>query len=131
MNTANKSEIDTEKVVELIQEELSKRKNPGFLDILAFGVSASVMYFFITAILLLWFSLTEFAADYIRLFESLHPMGSMSVLSGDVSQRSFGYFVNLIYSLLDGFILGVGLAFFNNQFLTLFSKRKKTSDMDQ
>lgn len=120
--------VKTTKLRELIREEMRSKNMERYLDVRAFALSWGITLTILMAILLLWNAFTPFGTDFIRLYETLHPNGSLSSLRDDGGKWA-GFVINLIYGFIDGVIFGALIAFFNNRMVWLFSplrKKKRT-----
>jgi len=76
-------------------------------------------------IIFVWCSLTGFGTELVRLFESIHPSGGLSII--DNVNNSFtscipGIVVNTLYTAVDAFILSIIFALFYNLFIGKFEK---------
>lgn len=80
------------------------------ISVLAFAAACGTLSGFLTLVFSLWNALTGFGARALELFISLHP----TVFD---RTQAFGFvLVNTLYALVDGFILGLALAFLYNLF---------------
>ncbi len=108
------------KIREMIREELRHKNAERYLDVRSYSLAWGISFVLVILILLLWNSSTNLGTDFIRMYESLHPNGSLSFLV-EGAGKWIGFFINVFYAFTDGLILGAMLAFFNNRFVRLFS----------
>ncbi len=80
------------------------------ISVLAFGGACGTLSGFLALVLSVWNAATGFGERALELFVSLHP----TVF--DRTQALGFVIVNTLYALVDGFILGLALAFLYNLF---------------
>ncbi|MCP4137903.1 MAG: hypothetical protein GY754_43475 [bacterium] len=92
------------------------------LNIKAFSISALIIGAIPGLILFTWCSANGFGAELVKLFESIHPSGGLSILENMRPEMTFvsrvpGILINTIYAGVDSFIAGFAFASLYN-FLT-------------
>ncbi len=81
-------------------------------------------------ILFVWCSINNFGIDIVRLFESIHPNGGLSIIEkidSTVSARIPGIVINTMYAALDSLIAGFAFSALYNFFVSI-SENKKSND---
>ena len=95
------------------------------LNIKSFCLAVFILSTVPALILFIWCSATGFGADIVRLFESIHPSGGLSILSNDAPSFSGhlpGIAVNTLYAAADSFIAGIAFSSLYNFFVSKFGK---------
>ena len=97
------------------------------LHIKWFAITMMIVWTLPAFIIFIWCSATGFGADIVKLFESVHPSGGLSIISKLSENKSFisfipGILINTIYMAVDSFIGGFVFSFVYNLFLTKFEK---------
>lgn len=80
------------------------------LNIKAFCVASVVVMTVPALALFIWCSATGFGVELVRIFESVHPSGGLSIVGvsgGGMISRIPGIAVNTLYVIVDAFIVGV------------------------
>ena len=95
------------------------------LHIRSFCITAVILTVLPGLGLFIWCSLTGFGFEVVRLFESIHPSGGLSILPGAgdaVASKVPGIVVNTLYLAVDAFIASVLFSSIYNFFVDLFEK---------
>ncbi len=83
------------------------------LNVISFSLSTLIVGTIPLAILFIWCALNGFGLEFVRIFESIHPSGGLSIIenmSKGFSARIFGIFINIFYVAADTFIAGFALS---------------------
>jgi len=95
------------------------------LHILWFSITALIVGTTPLLILFIWCSINGFGIDVVRVFESIHPSGGLSIIenidSGIVA-RMTGVAIDTAYAALDFLILGFAFSTIYNFFVNKFDK---------
>jgi hypothetical protein len=77
-------------------------------------------------ILFVWCLINGFGADIVRLFESIHPSGGLSIIDNDLTltSRIISVGINTAYAALDFLIFGFALSALYNFFINKFENDK-------
>ena len=76
-------------------------------------------------IIFIWCSINGFGADAVKLFESIHPSGGLSIIENMDKSTSFkllGALIDTFYSAIDSFIAGFAFSGLYNLFISKFEK---------
>lgn len=99
------------------------------IHILSFSLALGTVGFILAAIFSIWSRFTGFAQEFWKIYISLHPSPfGLQMLNPTPLKHIAGVFIDAFYALLDGIILGSGMAFFYNFFL---KKTSHTSSSEQ
>lgn len=97
------------------------------LNILWFSITALIVGTTPLLILFIWCSINGFGIDVVRIFESIHPSGGLSIIenidSGIVA-RMTGVVIDTAYAALDFLILGFAFSAIYNFFINKFDKTR-------
>src|SRR4030042_2545934 len=91
------------------------------LNIKWFSVTTLIIGTIPFLILFIWCSVNGFGVELVRIFESIHPNGGLSIFNNiDESfiSRLPGIIINTAYAALDSFIFGITFSSLYNLFLT-------------
>lgn len=100
------------------------------LNIKWFSITTLVVGTVPMLILFIWCSINNFGIEVVRLFESIHPNGGLSIIEtidGAVTARIPGIIINTLYTALDSLIAGFAFSALYNFFVSL-SERTKSSN---
>lgn len=100
------------------------------LNILWFSITALIVGTTPLLILFVWCSINGFGIEGVRIFESLHPSGGLSIIeniNNDFVARIPGIAINTVYAALDFLIMGFAFSAIYNFFTNKFD-RKKSGD---
>lgn len=78
-------------------------------------------------ILFIWCSINSFGIEIVKLFESVHPSGGLSIvenINNNILTRIPGIAINTIYAALDSLILGFAFSALYNFFVSKFDAGK-------
>ncbi len=78
-------------------------------------------------ILFLWCAINGFGLEAVRLFESIHPSGGLSIIdamNGSFVSRIPGIIINTLYAAADSMIAGFGFSTIYNFFIERFDTGK-------
>lgn len=95
------------------------------LHIRSFCLTVMILFTIPALALFIWCSVTGFGTELVRLFESVHPSGGMSILSNTAAPlwgRVPGIVVNTLYMAADSFIAGMAFPSLYNFFVSIFEK---------
>lgn len=90
------------------------------LNVKWFSITALIIGTVPALVLFVWCSLTGFGTDLVKLFESIHPSGGITIFSS--GNFVLGILINTLYSAVDSFILGFAFSSLYNLFVTKFEK---------
>lgn len=95
------------------------------LNVKWFSITALIVVTVPSAVLFVWTSINGFGLEMVRLFESLHPGGGLSILNN--IENGFtgcipGILINVFYAAVDSFIAGFAFSSLYNLFLSRFEK---------
>ncbi len=105
------------------------------LNIKAFSIAIMFFYAVIILIFGLWHAATGFGKEFIKVFESLHPNFTRINFDPTVStfasigKNFFAIIINIIWSLIDGLIIGISVAGVYN-FLVVREQKKKEKEQE-
>lgn len=100
------------------------------LNIKWFSITTLIIGTVPMLILFVWCSINNFGIEVVRLFESIHPNGGLSIIENidaNVAARIPGIVINTMYAALDSLILGFAFSALYNFFIS-FSENKKSND---
>jgi hypothetical protein len=95
------------------------------LHVTWFAVTALIVGGIPFTILFIWCATNGFGAEAVRLFESLHPSGELSIIANmdkTFSARIPGILINSIYIFIDCFIAGFAFSSLYNFLTGRFTK---------
>ncbi|MBN1531324.1 MAG: hypothetical protein JXA20_01545 [Spirochaetes bacterium] len=95
------------------------------LHVKAFCIAAVAVATIPGLILFIWCSVTGFGTEIVRIFESVHPSGGLSILSNINSSFAScipGIAVNTIYTAADSFIVSILFVTLYNMLVSKFEK---------
>lgn len=97
------------------------------LNIKWFSITTLIIGTIPLLILFIWCSINSFGIEIVRLFESIHPSGGLSIvenINNNILTRIPGIIINTIYAALDSLILGFAFSTLYNFFITRFDSGK-------
>ena len=97
------------------------------LNIKWFSLSLMIVFTVPSMVLFIWCATNGFGAEIVRLFESVHPSGGLSIvenMTGAFSSRIPGIAINTVYAAVDSFIGGFAFSLLYNLFLGLSEKEQ-------
>ena len=97
------------------------------LNIKWFSITALIIGTVPMLILFVWSSINNFGIDVVRLFESVHPNGGLSIIEnidGPFTARIPGIVINTMYAALDSLIAGFAFSALYNFFISVSEKNK-------
>ena len=97
------------------------------LNIKWFSITTLIIGTVPMVILFVWCSINNFGIDIVRLFESVHPNGGLSIIETADSAfiaRIPGIAINSLYAALDSLIAGFAFSALYNFFISLSEKSK-------
>lgn len=100
------------------------------LNIKWFSITTLIIGTVPMMILFIWCSINNFGIEIIRLFESIHPNGGLSIIEaidGSIVSRVSGIVINTLYAALDSLIAGFAFSTVYN-FLVSISEKNKSND---
>lgn len=100
------------------------------LNILWFSITALIVGTTPLLILFIWCSINGFGIEAVRIFESIHPSGGLSIIENmdsDAVARIIGIVIDTVYAALDFLIAGFAFSSLYNFFISRFD-RTKTGD---
>jgi len=95
------------------------------LNIKWFSVTALVIGTVPALVLFIWCAINGFGMELVRLFESIHPSGGVSIVENmdkAITGRIPGIFINMIYAAVDSFIAGFAFSSLYNLFVGKFGE---------
>ncbi len=99
------------------------------IHILSFSLALGTVGFILAAIFSIWSRFTGFAQEFWQIYISLHPTPfGIKMLNPTPIKHFAGILIDAFYALLDGIILGSGIAFFYNFFLKKITSRTSSSE---
>lgn len=100
------------------------------LNIKWFSITALIVGTVPLLILFIWCSINNFGLEMVRIFESIHPNGGLSIvenIENPITARIPGVIINTIYAALDSLIAGFAFSALYNFFISI-SEKKKPND---
>jgi hypothetical protein len=97
------------------------------LNIKWFSISTLIIGTVPMLILFVWCSINNFGIEVVRLFESIHPNGGLSIIENidsPVMARIPGIVINTMYAALDSLIAGFAFSALYNFFVSMSEKNK-------
>jgi hypothetical protein len=97
------------------------------LNILWFSLTALIVGSTPLLILFIWCSINGFGIEAVRIFESIHPAGGLSIienLNGGITARIPGIVIDTAYAALDFLIAGFAFSALYNFFAGRSEKTK-------
>jgi hypothetical protein len=97
------------------------------LHIKSFCITALIIGTMPLLILFIWCSINGFGIEVVRIFESIHPSGGLSIfnnLDKSLLNRLPGIIINTAYAALDSFIFGITFSSLYNFFISKFESQK-------
>lgn len=97
------------------------------LHIKSFSITALIIGTIPLLILFTWCSINGFGIELVRLFESIHPSGGLSIFNNmdkSLLDRLPGIIINTAYAALDSFIFGITFSSLYNFFISIFESQK-------
>ncbi len=97
------------------------------LNIKWFSITTLIIGTVPMLILFIWCSFNSFGIEIVKLFESVHPSGGLSIvenINNTISTRIPGIIINTLYAALDSLILGFAFSAVYNFFITKFDSGK-------
>ncbi len=108
------------------------------LNVKAFSIAIMLFYTVVILIFGIWHSATGFGKEFIKVFESIHP--SFTTINFDptsstfssIGKNLFPIFINIIWSLIDGLIVGISISGIYNFMVTReLKKKEKEQELEQ
>ncbi|MBP7734854.1 MAG: hypothetical protein KA369_02665 [Spirochaetes bacterium] len=99
------------------------------LNIKWFSITTLIIGTLPMLILFIWCSINNFGIEVVRLFESIHPNGGLSIIEnieGTITSRIPGIAINTMYAAFDSLIAGFAFSALYNFFISL--SQKKSND---
>lgn len=96
------------------------------LNIKWFSITTLIIGTVPMLILFIWCSINNFGIEIVRLFESVHPNGGLSIIGnidGTFTSRIPGIAINTLYASLDSLIAGFAFSALYNFFISLSEKK--------
>lgn len=100
------------------------------LNIKWFSITTLIVGTVPMLILFVWCSINNFGIEIVRLFESIHPNGGLSIIEtieSGIATRVPGILINTLYAALDSLIAGFAFSALYNFFVS-FSEKNKSND---
>lgn len=93
------------------------------LHIKSFSITSLIIGTIPMLILFSWCSINGFGIEMVRLFESIHPSGGLSIfnnMDNSLLDRLPGIIINTAYTALDSFIFGITFSSLYNFLISKF-----------
>lgn len=100
------------------------------LNIKCFTITALIIGTTPLLILFVWCAVNGFGLEAVRLFESIHPSGGLSIIdamNGSFVSRIPGIAINTLYAAADSLIAGFGFSTIYNFFIDRFENGKSSN----
>ena len=88
-----------------------------------FSLSVMIVFTILSLTLFIWCTINQFGAELVRLFESIHPNGGLSIvenISGGIGVKIAGICINTLYAAVDSFIITFAITSLYNIFAKKF-----------